>query len=286
MALRFIEPFRWLTKGIPGILSGILFLLSPLSVSAAETDLAAQLFQEGNWATCIQESQRVLCQSPTNESAILLHTVASLRSGQTNLNDSLTSLTWLAQHSHNQEIRAQAANEAAWVMARQNRIQDALPLAEQSFLLSLSTPVFLSSGALLLEIMKRYSNLAAPSDNVRLQIETCASLFYNAPIPPISPTLCPPRTALLSKPGQWIVSFYRSAIRPAIGSRCSLKPSCSEYFLQASHKHKLLAIPMIADRLVREPSVVNSGHHALQEGGVTVYEDPVESHDFWMTSHP
>jgi putative component of membrane protein insertase Oxa1/YidC/SpoIIIJ protein YidD len=286
MALRFIEPSSWLTKRIPGILSGILFSLSPLMTFAAETRLAEQFYQEEDWSTCIQESQRVLCQSPSNENALLLYDLASLRAGQTNLHVHLSSLTSLARHAQSLEVRAMAANEAAWILARQRRFQEAWPLAEQAFLSTTSTPLFLSSGALLQEILTRQPKLVTPSDSIRMQMETCAQLFYNAPIPPESVVPNTTHTSLLSLPGQWIVSFYRGAIRPALGARCSMKPHCSEYFLLATRKHKLLAIPMIADRLVREPSVVSAGLHALQESGTTVYEDPVENHDFWMTSRP
>lgn len=283
MALCFIDSTFRLMKRIPGIFTGILFCLSPLLSISSETEIAEQFYQEENWTPCIQESQRALCQSPSNENAVLLYARASLRAGQTNLNVHLASLTSLAHHAQRPEVRAMAANEAAWILARQRRVQEAWPLAEQAFLSSTRTPIFLSSGALLQEILTRHPKAVDPSDSIRMQLETCAPLFVNAPIPPENVV---PNTALLSLPGQWIVSFYRSAIRPALGAKCSLKPHCSEYFLLATHKHKLLAIPMIADRLVREPSVVSSGHHALQESGATVYEDPVEDHDFWLTSHP
>ena len=288
MVLYFIDSTCCLMKmkRSPGIITGILFCLCPLRAISSETGLAEQFYQEGNWSNCIQESQRTLCQSPSNENAILLQALASLRAGQTNLNDTLSTLTSLAHKAQLPGIRAMAANEAAWILARQNRFQEAWPLAEQAFLSSISTPIFLSSGALLQEIITRHSKSVAPSDAIRMQIETCAHLFNDAPIPPTSVARNSSHTSLLALPGQWIVAFYRSAIRPALGARCSLKPHCSEYFLLATRKHKLLAIPMIADRLVREPSVVSAGHHALHERNTTVYEDPVESHDFWLTSHP
>ena len=74
----------------------------------------------------------------------------------------------------------------------------------------------------------------------------------------------------------------RHAIRPAIGSRCSLDPSCSEYFRQASRNHGLLSIPMIADRLVREPSVVLKREREIVVGGETRIADPLSDHDQWM----
>ncbi|MCX7819302.1 MAG: membrane protein insertion efficiency factor YidD [Kiritimatiellae bacterium] len=84
-----------------------------------------------------------------------------------------------------------------------------------------------------------------------------------------------PRGAWLA---EGIVGVYRRWIRPAIGRRCSLSPSCSEYFLQAARRHGWLAFPMIADRLVREPGVVAAGA-AGPDGRVA---DPLEEHDVWL----
>ena len=84
-------------------------------------------------------------------------------------------------------------------------------------------------------------------------------------------------------PARAVVSMYRSAIRPAIGRRCNLEPSCSAYFLEASRRHGLAGIPMLADRLVREPGVNSRGEFpVLQPSGDIRYADPIENHDFWF----
>lgn len=75
-----------------------------------------------------------------------------------------------------------------------------------------------------------------------------------------------------------IVGFYRRQVSPAIGARCSLQPSCSEYFMQAGRLHGILAVPMIADRLVREPSVVRAGENPERVKGQWRFPDRVESH--------
>lgn len=90
--------------------------------------------------------------------------------------------------------------------------------------------------------------------------------------------------AAASAPGRAVVWIYRSLIRPAIGARCSLDPSCSEYFLQSSRRHGLLGFPMMADRLVREPSVVHAHPAPAPPGGAVRVSDPVANHDFWMRS--
>ena len=83
-------------------------------------------------------------------------------------------------------------------------------------------------------------------------------------------------------PGRALVAVYRSQISPAIGSRCSLWPSCSAYFLEATRRHGLAGIPMGADRLVREPGVVQSGESWIElPDGRWRIADPVEAHDKW-----
>jgi len=85
--------------------------------------------------------------------------------------------------------------------------------------------------------------------------------------------------------GGWVVrvvvGFYREWIRPAIGSRCSLSPSCSEYFLTAARRHGWWAFPMMADRLVREPGLVSSAPDPNQR-----VSDPVDDHDWWLARWP
>jgi len=102
---------------------------------------------------------------------------------------------------------------------------------------------------------------------------------------PIAP---PPTLATLGResvtiPAQAFISLYRTQISPAIGARCSLEPSCSEYFVQAVKKHGLLGAPLIADRFVREPDVFKAREKPIvMLDGRIRYADPVSDHDFWM----
>ena len=88
---------------------------------------------------------------------------------------------------------------------------------------------------------------------------------------------------LMSKPGQWGVAVYRSQVRPALGSRCGLLPSCSEYFRQASEEHGLLGLPIMADRFMREAAVLAAAERPVPVGRRTLYFDPLSDHDWWMT---
>jgi len=94
----------------------------------------------------------------------------------------------------------------------------------------------------------------------------------------------PAGTSWGSLPGKWIVGFYRSQIGPAIGSRCDLQPSCSEYFLRASKAHGLLGLPIMADRFIREPSVVAAKEKpVVMPDGHVRFADPLSDHDGWWT---
>ncbi len=87
-------------------------------------------------------------------------------------------------------------------------------------------------------------------------------------------------------PGAWlsagVVGFYRLFVGPAIGNRCVLEPSCSRYYLEASRKHGVIGVPMIADRFVREPVVSGSDRLVRRPDGSWRHPDPVSDHDWWF----
>ncbi len=87
-------------------------------------------------------------------------------------------------------------------------------------------------------------------------------------------------------PGAWlsagVVGFYRVFVGPAIGSRCVLEPSCSQYYLEAGHAHGLLGVPMVADRFVREPVASASDRLVRRPDGTWRHPDPVSDHDWWF----
>jgi hypothetical protein len=91
------------------------------------------------------------------------------------------------------------------------------------------------------------------------------------------------------RPARWAafpawaaIAFYRSFISPAIGRRCSLTPSCSQYALDAIGRHGLLGVAMFADRAVREPSVVAAAREPAIVNGRRRYPDPLDAHDWWI----
>lgn len=80
-------------------------------------------------------------------------------------------------------------------------------------------------------------------------------------------------------PIRGLVAFYRFIVAPAIGTRCVLHPSCSAYSLQAARERGWLGIPMTADRLIREPTVVHAREHpVVMADGRIHYADPISDH--------
>ncbi|MCL1920955.1 MAG: membrane protein insertion efficiency factor YidD [Kiritimatiellaeota bacterium] len=105
-----------------------------------------------------------------------------------------------------------------------------------------------------------------------------------APRPPAKPS---PAAALgreaVALPARAFITLYRTQVSPAIGDRCNLEPSCSEYFVQAVKAHGALGIPLIADRFFREPSVhAAAAKPVVMPSGRIRYADPLSDHDFWM----
>ena len=105
-----------------------------------------------------------------------------------------------------------------------------------------------------------------------------------APQPPAEPSaLATLGREAAALPAKALITFYRTQVSPAIGERCGLEPSCSEYFVQAVRKHGPLGIPMMADRFFREPTVFAAAEHpVIMPNGRIRYADPLSDHDFWM----
>ncbi len=82
-------------------------------------------------------------------------------------------------------------------------------------------------------------------------------------------------------PFLWLLSFYQKLINPAIAGRCPMYPTCSQYSIQALHKHgPLIGIVMTADRMIHE---VNEQQYApmIRVGNRLRFHDTVENNDFW-----
>ena len=260
---------------VPGFWLGTLFVLA--RPAWGQIELATDLFEEGNWADGRRECQRVLSGNPSDEQARLLEAVCELRLNRA----APPALASLAASGTTAEVRSMAAYElgrAAWV---DGQAEAAYPLLRQAFLEAPSQDLFARVGCSLNLLRAEVPTLGESDTAVFQALETSRPLWT----PEVRQECALPRgegVSLKAKPAEWLVAFYRGFVRPAIGTRCVLQPSCSHYFEEAARAHGLLAFPIIGDRLVREPDVVAAAEHPVQAGGRTRYADPLSEHDEFL----
>ncbi len=247
-------------------------------------DLAADLFGEGDWLAARTESLRVSLETPGPDvaRARLLASVSALRMGA-GREGAMHELSLLWQTpAVDLETRSMAAYElglAEWADANTTNAFAALKF---SYLNAMQPPLFWRAGCSLFFFLKVHKPLRVQSPTLWRSLESCRDAW------PLEVWReCRPAkksgTSIASLPGKWLVQFYRSQVSPAIGSRCDLLPSCSEYFKQASQAHGLLGIPIMADRFIREPSVVTAAAKpVVMLDGHIRYADPLSDHDSWM----
>ncbi len=272
-------------RKIPGLAPGIFFFALALAASAGVSlDLAEELFAEGNWAAARAEGLRAqLDASPeVAAGARLLAAQAALRMGKGRAQAKAELEAVWRDESAPLETRSAAAYEAglaAWDARDRAAAFDSLRFA---YLNARAAPLFWRSGCSLYFLLKADKPRRRAEPVLWQSLQSCRDAW-----PLEIWRECRPRkprgTSWAARPGRWIVRFYRTAIGPAIGSRCDLHPSCSEYFLHASHAHGLLGIPVMADRFIREPSVVAAKEKpVVMPDGRIRYADPLSDHDFWM----
>lgn len=257
---------------------------SSQALCSAQVILAAELMAEGNWDGAQCESQRALLHDPTNPMARLIGLVASMRLGHDERPETLQGLEDLANLASSASVRTMAAYESGRILIASGDWNRAYEWLKQVFLNASAPTLFLKSGCTLSLLIQKHPELEAGNISLKMQLFTCEGL-WNARLRQKCALSRPPQSMeIFAMPGKAIVAFYKSCVSPAIGTRCSLEPSCSRYFLEASHKHGLLAFPILADRLVREPSTVAAGHRTVLIEKRRRIADPLNAHDFWMTS--
>ncbi len=281
---------------IPALAVGILLFLGAgrgPADAAGRPELALSLFEEGRWAAAERESRRAVLADEGNAWAGYLQAASSLRTLMArNLGadapeaaPALARLRALARADRRDDLPALAAYEAGRWHWYAGGPTNALRLLRHAFSRAQDHELFLRAGAALDQLVREHGrDLSGAGDLVglRAQLNTCRPLwsgevFAASAVEPAGDAGGP-----ASRPGRWIVAFYRAQISPAIGSRCTLHPSCSEYYRRASEKHGWLAAAMIGDRLVREPGVNARAARPVQVHGHIRFADPMSDHDWWM----
>lgn len=266
------------------VCGALLFLMACVGASRAQLELALDLFREGDWPAARREALRAAASAPTNATPRLLALVCRLRETPAAAAAApLAALEAFAATTPDSAARGMAQWEAARAHLARNESDQAWPLLRGAFLSSASEEVVLAAGAELLWMARREPARLADDDALRLQLASLRQALWRIPI---ESRALGDRRAWTGRPGEWVVHFYRRQISPALGHRCSLCPSCSEYFLQASRAHGWRGLPLIADRLAREPSVVQAAERPVRVGERTAYADPLQDHTFWWRKPP
>lgn len=268
-----------LKKNIPTILIvGMFFFSAPCT--ADQLELTEDLFRKGEWSLCKRECRRALLEEVEPASRFkLLSAMSSVRSGMPG-EDAAPLFSSIIQTADDIQVKAMASYELGRLQWQMDEAELAFDSFSTAFHTTTNKSLFLHAACSLFLLMKEHSDLKNGNDALVSQINTSRNQWYGALF-----SQCAKPEAGKKDPDApgWFIGFYRSQISPAIGDRCNLQPSCSEYFRQARHKHGLLAIPMIGDRFFREPEVNSLKlDPVIMEDGHIRYRDPLVDHDFWM----
>lgn len=257
--------------------AGMLFF----SISSAQ-DLALELFREGQWSGCLRECQRIEIEQGENTPprVQLLGISCSGRMKQLDDETVIRQLELLAAQTNDLETAAIASFETGRLFWSQGNGQKALDCFAVAFQSTTNQTLFLQAACSAFLLMDEDRSLQAGRPDLVQQINTSRDLWSGELF-----GLCRLKknySLFQFNPADWLVRFYRSQISPAIGQRCTLDPSCSEYFYQAVSRHGLLSVPLIADRFIREPGVNNEKKEPVFINGMLRYRDPLDNHDFWL----
>lgn len=254
-------------------MTGILLFVS----CSRAADLATELFTEQQWEGALREAHRVLLHTPTSDAHRLISAVCNVRLGRHRKLATQT-LAKLHTDSTHDTIREHAAFEHALLQLENNNPTSAFDSFAVCFLNTRHKDRLGHSAYQLARLAKRHPALQGRHPSLLLQINSARNLWTPTPPNRAAP---PPAGGGCTAPGRLVVWFYRTVVGPCLGQRCLLHPSCSAYFLQAAHQHGLLAFPLFAERLYREPGLTDRREHPIQVNGRTRYADPLSDHTFW-----
>lgn len=257
----------------------LLNILLTFTVAGADIGLVRDLYSDGLWRECRTEARRLLAVEPENFEARLLLAKAEKNSG---VDTSSTFSALAADPEAPASIRLHARYEGALVLWRNGEYAAAAEAFREVFLHTQDSDLFLKAGCALTLALREHPMPWGGALGIGPQLRSTAPQWDTELIRSVQNEMAG-KPAKVFNPGRYFISFYRSQIRPAIGARCTLYPSCSEYAEQALKTHGLwLGVPMIADRFVREPGVVSEADNPVLRRGRIYFADPLCDHDWWF----
>ena len=250
--------------------------------AAANPALMRGLYADRQWAACRTEARRVLLAAPENYEARLFLGLAQARLESPEALPALRSLA--ADPAAPPALRWPARYAEALLLWRQGDGDGAAAALREVFLHTADRDLFLKSGCALMLAWRAPPIPGSDLDNLAAQLQTAAPQWTPALIQTVRREMAdPPRAGF--QPGRYGIAFYRAQIRPAIGDRCVLTPSCSEYSRQAFKTHGFfMGIAMTTDRFIREPGVVAAAAHPVACNGRMHFADPLSDHDWWFAA--
>jgi len=268
-----------LTKNIPAtLLAGMFFFCS--SGMATPLELATDLFEKGDWDLCRRECMRAaLTGEEPVERFQLLHAMSSVRAGMDPAK-TIPLFEAIMGSDADTEVSAIAAYELGRLYWQNDDAEQAIASLAFAFHCTTNKELFLHAACTMFLLLDEHPELKSGKEDLLDQINTSRAQWYGDLFSQCAKP--DPSTGQSAAPGLFI-EFYRNQISPAIGDRCNLEPSCSEYFRQAKARHGIKAIPMVADRFFREPGVNSEKKDPMvMPTGRIRYRDPIDNHDFWM----
>ncbi len=253
---------------------GVLSAFLALSHSALAAGLANELLDEGRFAEARMEAVRAARKDPGDHEARLVALTAGIRLGF-ELRQELESFA--SNKEVDIEMRCKAHLELAELYLKQDKAGEAIKHLVYCFNSTSDSTLFT------LSTQRAYQTLMANPDLIDanpelVSILLTASAGWNKKLPSDKKRTAP----VLARPALWAIALYRSQIGPAIGSRCSLTPSCSQYASEALKTYGARGMAMAGDRLVREPDVVAAKSKTVVIKGRLKCSDPLSDHTFWM----
>lgn len=262
----------------------LLFFTVFFAVSAIYSQprsLADALFETGDWSACRVECMRALSETPEDDNLNLLMALSEIRMNQGSVSNALSVLETLVFKAKVDGIAEIAAYELGYALLAEGDNERAVFFLKKVFLETSDSALFARSGYLLYNATQAGRTLQ-PSEAALRKKLMASSVLWTEEVVKECAISRERGASLTGLPGKWIIAFYRSQIRPVLGSRCSLSPSCSEYARQAFSRFGLVGFPMIADRFFREPGVVAEAARPVLKDGKTLFEDPLDDHVWWQ----
>jgi hypothetical protein len=268
-----------------GFLFCFLFTYAAISEVVGDnrlSDFVKQLAKEGDWQNCYIEATRADIADPENNELKYYRAVAAIKT-DINKNFFLTNLHDIYTSTNNppsDNTKNMSAYEYGREQWKAGNDQEAFDGLTYSFYNAADPELFILSGCSLFQFADDYPKYKKEYPDLYMQINSTRDL-WNAKFFNMSKKEHR-KDGIITKAGKGFISFYRTQIGPAIGERCVMQPSCSEYFKQNINKHGIVAIPMQADRFFREPDESHKNNNIVIVNDKIKHADPITDHDFWF----